>query len=81
MAITVPDDILAAAQMSEPELVRELAVTLFQQERLTLAQASRMAEMSQLAFQALLAGRQIPVHYGVEEFREDMRTLHRTERL
>ena len=81
MAITISDDVLAAAQMSEQELVRELAVTLFQQERLTLAQASRMAEISQLAFQALLAGRQIPVHYGVEEFREDMRTLHRTERL
>ena len=64
-----------------PERKQELAVALFQQERLTLAQASRLAEMSQLAFQALLAERHIPIHYGVEEFREDLRTLGQTDRL
>jgi predicted HTH domain antitoxin len=37
--------------------------------------------MTQLAFQALLAERQIPMHYGVEEFREDLRTLRQPERL
>jgi predicted HTH domain antitoxin len=36
--------------------------------------------MSQLAFQALLAERQIPIHYGVDEFHEDLRSLGRTER-
>jgi predicted HTH domain antitoxin len=77
----LPDEMLTAAHISEPELKRELVLTLFQQERLTLAQASRLAEMSQLAFQALLAQRQIPIHYGVEEFREDLRTLSQTERL
>ena len=66
--------------MSEPELKQELALALFQQERLTLAQASRLAEMTQLAFQALLADRQIPIHYGVQEFREDVRILRRPER-
>jgi predicted HTH domain antitoxin len=80
MPVTIADEVLTAAHISEPELRRELALTLFQQERLTLAQASHLAEMSQLAFQALLADRQIPVHYGVEEFREDLRTLRQTER-
>ena len=61
--------------MSESELRQEIAVTLFQQERLTLAQASRLAEMTQLKFQALLADRKIPIHYGIEEFREDLRNL------
>jgi predicted HTH domain antitoxin len=76
MEMTIADEVLAAAHMSELELKRELAVALFQQERLTLAQASRLAEMSQLQFQALLADRRISVHYGVEEFREDIRGLH-----
>ena len=80
MPVTISDDVLSAAHISEPELKQELALTLFQQERLTLAQASRVAEMSQLAFQALMAERQIPIHYGVDEFREDLRTLHQTER-
>jgi len=76
MSITIADEVLAAAHMSELELKRELAVALFQLARLTLAQSSRLAEMSQLEFQAVLADRQIPVHYGVEEFREDLQALH-----
>jgi predicted HTH domain antitoxin len=76
MAITIADEVLAATHMTELELKRELAVALFQQERLTLAQASRLAEMNQLEFQAFLADRQIPVHYGIQEFREDLRGLH-----
>jgi predicted HTH domain antitoxin len=80
MPVTISDEVLSAAHISEPELKQELALVFFQQERLTLAQASRIAEMTQLAFQALLAERQIPIHYGVEEFREDLRTL-RQERL
>jgi predicted HTH domain antitoxin len=79
MPVTISDDVLTAAHISEPELRQELALTLFQQERLTLSQASRLAEMGQLAFQALLAERKIPIHYGVDEFREDLRTLRQTE--
>lgn len=43
MPVTIPDDVLMAAQMSEPEIKRELALTLFQQEKLTLGQARRQA--------------------------------------
>jgi predicted HTH domain antitoxin len=81
MPVTIPDEILAAAHISEPELKQELALTLFQRERLTLAQASRLADMSQLAFQRLLAERRIPLHYGVEEFDQDLRTLREMGRL
>jgi predicted HTH domain antitoxin len=78
MSVTISDDVLTAAHITESELKKELALTLFQQERLTLAQASRLAEINQLEFQALLSERRIPIHYGVEEFREDLRTLRRT---
>jgi Uncharacterized small protein len=81
MPVTISDDVLTAAQMSELELKKELALALFQQERLTLGQASRLAETTQFAFQSLLAERRIPVHYGVEEFREDIRTLGQIEQL
>jgi predicted HTH domain antitoxin len=77
MPVTIPDEVLAAAHLTGPELKRELAVTLFQQERLTLAQASRFADMDRLAFQALLAERHIPIHYGVEEFHKDLETARR----
>ena len=77
MPVTIPDEVLAAAHISGSELKRELALTLFQQERLTLAQASRLAEMDRLAFQALLAEREIPIHYGIEEFHRNLQTLYR----
>ena len=81
MSLTIPDEVLSAAHMTEPELKQELALTLFQQERLTLAQASRLAGLEQLAFQALLAEREIPMHYGIEEFHADLRTLRQMGRL
>jgi predicted HTH domain antitoxin len=80
MPVTISDEILKAAHITEPELKQELALALFQQERLTLAQASRLAGMGQLAFQSLMSERRIPVHYGVAEFREDLQSLRLTER-
>ena len=71
----IPDDILHAARMTEEELKQEIAIFLFEKQKLTLAQASRLAEVSRLQFQHLLASRQIPVHYDVAEFEEDLHTL------
>jgi predicted HTH domain antitoxin len=75
MPVTISDDVLAAAHLSEAQLRLELAVALFREERLTLAQASRLAESDQLTFQSILAEREIPIHYGIEEFHEDLRTM------
>lgn len=81
MPVTISDEVLEAAHITEAELKQELALTLFQRERLTLAQASRLAGLGQLAFQAMLAEREIPIHYGIEEFHADLRTLRQMGRL
>src|SRR5262249_33923403 len=75
MSVVIPDEILRATGMSEAGLLREVAVLLFQQDRLTLAQASRLAGMPRLRFQQLLASRQIPIHYDKSELEEDIQTL------
>ena len=75
MPVTISDDVLAAAGLTEADLRLELAVALFREERLTLAQASRLAKTDHFAFQSVLADRQIPIHYGVEEFQEDLRAI------
>ena len=75
MSQIVPEDILQATGMSEEELRQEIAVVLFQKEKLTLARASRLAGMTRLQFQHLIASRQIPVHYDSADFDEDLRTL------
>lgn len=81
MSIEIPDDILSATGMSEPELMQEIAVLLFQKEKLSIGQASRLAGMSRLQFQHLLASRQIPLHYDVAEFEADLETLREMNRL
>jgi predicted HTH domain antitoxin len=81
MSITIPNEILAATRMTEAEMKQEIAVMLFQKEKLTLAQASRFALMNAIAFQHLLASRQIPVHYDVEDFEQDIKNLREMGRL
>lgn len=81
MPLTVPDELLASARMTEEELRQEIGVLLFQKRKLTLAQASRFAGMTRLEFQHLLASRRIPIHYDVEDFEEDIQTLKDMGRL
>ncbi len=64
-----------AIRMSEDELKQELAIILFQKDKLTLGQASTLAGMDQLRFQHLLASRKIPVHYDTAELEKDLKTL------
>jgi predicted HTH domain antitoxin len=81
MTIVVPDEILTITRMTEAEMRQEIAVMLFQKEKLTLAQASRFAGINRIAFQHLLASRQIPVHYDVEDFDQDIKNLREMGRL
>ncbi len=77
MQLTISEDIAHASRLSATEMQRELALALFQQDRLTLAQAARLADTSLLNFQHLLASRQIPLHYGAVELAEDIQSLER----
>lgn len=81
MPLAIPDDLLLATKMSAQELRVEIALMLYQQDKLTLGQASTLAEMPQLRFQHLLAARGIKMHYDLPEFEEDLATLQRLDRL
>lgn len=81
MSVVIPDEVLYTVHMTSAELIQEIAVLLYQREKLTLGQASRLAGMSQLQFQFLLASRHIPIHYDVAEFEADLKTLHEMGRL
>ena len=81
MDYTIPEDILHSAQMTSGGLKREIAVLLFQRQRLTLGQASQLAEMPMAEFQHLLASRDIGPHYNVEDLEDDVETLRKLGRL
>ena len=75
MSLLITDEFLQTADISEAELQLEIAILLFQQEKITLGTASQFAGMNQLDFQRILGSRKIPIHYGVDEFKQDLKTL------
>lgn len=81
MSVVISNEMLGTTRMTEEEMKLEIAVLLFQKEKLTLAQAARFAGMHRVAFQHLLASRQIPIHYGVDDLREDAENLRKMGRL
>ncbi|WP_295399695.1 UPF0175 family protein [uncultured Thiocystis sp.] len=68
-----------ATHLTPSEIKRELAILLFEQDRLTLARAAALADMPWLTFQHLLASRGISPHYDVAEFEQDLIALQQTE--
>ena len=49
MSLVIPEEILTTTRMSEAEMRQEIAIMLFQKEKLTLGQASRFAGLHRIA--------------------------------
>ncbi|MCK5523357.1 MAG: UPF0175 family protein [Thiomargarita sp.] len=81
MSVVIPDNIVYSTRMTEKELLQEIAILLYQKEKLSMGQASKLARMNQWPFQLLLGSRQIPVHYDVTEFESDLNTLREMGRI
>jgi predicted HTH domain antitoxin len=75
MSLTILDEIIQTTRMAIKELIAEIAIMLFQKDKLTLGQATRLADMSQFQFQHPLSSRQIPIHYDEHEFKNDLKIL------
>ncbi len=74
-------EVLAAARLTPQELRVELAVHLFEQDKLSLGKARQLADMTIWQFMQLLGSRGIPIHYDIAEYEQDLATLKRLGRL
>lgn len=81
MSVILSNEILEASGLSEEALVLEVIILLFQQQRISIGKASRLAGMPLIEFQRQLAQRQIPIHYSEAAFAEDLQTLRSAGRL
>ena len=75
VSIEIPDEVMHAARMTPEELKRELAIHLFREGKLSFGKARELAGLNVWEFQNLLGSRNIPIHYGVEEYEDDLRAL------
>lgn len=81
VSINVPREVLHATRMTLAEIKTELALTLFQQGKLSFGKARELAEMSFWTFQQLLGARDISIHYDLEDLDGDIETLKTLGRL
>jgi len=75
MLLEIPDDILTQKSYTEQDLRTEVAVSLYQRRFIILERASRWLGINRLAFQKILADREIALHYSIADFQVDLQTL------
>ncbi len=75
MQLKLPEPV--EAKLSPQSAALHLAIGLFVTEEATLGQAAEIAGLSQSDFLKELGRRRIPIHYGLEELAEDLRTVNR----
>lgn len=75
LQLELPGDLLDAARLTEAELRVELAVHLFEQEKLSLGKAAELADYDVGRFMLLLGARNIAQHYDFEEYQDDLENL------
>lgn len=81
VSLEIPREVPHITRMTLEELQQELALHLFQHGKLSFGKACEMAGMPAWAFQQLLGSREIPVHYNVTDYDEDLATLKELGRL
>lgn len=78
MTITIPDDILKQAGLTEREALIELAVRLYDADRLGLSMAGRLCGMDRVHFEAELRKRGIAIwRPTAEDVEQDVAALNR----
>ena len=75
MNVQIPEQIVNQTGLSTSEFLLKIALLMFQEERLTLGQASKLAGLHQSEFQKELVKHQIPIHYGVDDLERDLKTI------
>jgi predicted HTH domain antitoxin len=75
MVLNIEDDIIRNINLTQEEAKLDFALGLFIDKRVTLGQAAAIASLSQTQFLKELGKRQIPIHYEIEDFEKDLKTI------
>lgn len=76
LILKIPEDVVDALRLPpdevDAELLKELALALYQRSALSSGKACRLAGMTRWEFEELLGQRRIPRHYTEENLEEDI---------
>lgn len=79
--LNVSDEWLLATRMTAKEMALELAIHLYELQKISLGKASELAGLTRVAFQQILAGRNIALNYDIHEYKTDVKTLRKLKRI
>jgi predicted HTH domain antitoxin len=79
--VDLPSELVAAAQLNEDDVSREvakvIALELFREDKVSMGRAAELCRTPLEAFMEFAADHAVPMHYGVAELEEDRRTAER----
>lgn len=75
MILHLPDEIILPLNLSEDELRLELAIALYAAKKISFGKARKLANTDWYTFRQVLNERNIPAHYDLEDFEQDLETL------
>ena len=73
--LVISGSVLEDLRISPSELMIDLAVYLYDVERLTMGQAKKLAGITQIEFQKEMAKRDVFIKYDIEDLEKDLLTL------
>lgn len=73
--LIVSGNILQELRITPSELLIDLAVYLYDSEKLSIGQAKKLAGLTQIAFQKELSKRNVLIKYDVEDLETDLKNL------
>jgi len=81
MNLVIPDDILAASDLTEEDLKLELAIVLYQRAKISAGKACEWLGMNLIEFRGILSDRDVPINYALSDLQDDVETLRSLGRL
>jgi predicted HTH domain antitoxin len=75
MVLHLPDEIILPLNLSEFDLLTELAVALYAAQKISFGKARELSGLNWVRFRQILAARNIPAHYTEEDFNADLAAL------
>lgn len=75
MTLTLESPALDELHMTRGDWLRDLAIGLFVDQKITLGRAAEIAGMSQSDFMRQLGKHGVPMHYDAADFASDLETI------
>ncbi len=77
--LIISGNLLRELKISASELKLNLAIYLYDKERLTIGQAKKLAELTQIEFQKEMSRRGVYIKYDVEDLEIDLENLKKLD--